>query len=304
MRNKSRFRITKGRLIALLLGLSVIGLLLPARYSGRLANLLQVIMPLQDGATRLADAAVDVVSPGPAAVSGEQFHELQEQHRSLEHLVASLSTQLDEQKRENAELTAIRRMGIGHQAKLIPARVVGEDVLAWRDSRLIDAGTLIGVADGGAVTTQSLLLEMAGDAQPVTGMTVLQGERLVGWISRASTYTARVRLLSDPETRMPVSIGRSDESGFKVIDAEFWLEGRGSGRIVVLEVDHKYIKQGLVRKGDLVMSQPDPPDLPVPLVIGRVVDLKPQSDNELLYTLTVESSLKSLRHVYVLDVPR
>lgn len=302
MRHRSKLRLTARRVVVLLLAVSLIGLLLPTRLTGRLMNMVQVLIPLHEGATRLTDAASDALSKKPDPVSGDRYAQLERQSQALQNQLASLSVRLAKTEQENDELTGIRRLGLGYRGRLIPARIVGQDILSWRDSRYIDAGTLMGVADGVAVTTHALRLETSGPLMPATGMAVLQGETLIGWISRASTYTARVRLLSDPATRMPVTIGRTDDDGFHTVDAVFWLEGGGSDRIRILEVDHKYIKQGLVRKGDVVMARPDPPYLPIPLVIGRVAKVQRNSDNGLLYTITVGNTQNPLRTVYVLDM--
>ena len=57
MRYRATRRFTTKRLLAVLLVVSVVGLLLPTRITARLMNLVQVLVPLQDAATRTADGA-------------------------------------------------------------------------------------------------------------------------------------------------------------------------------------------------------------------------------------------------------
>ena len=77
MRYQSKPRLTGKRVLGLLLILSVVGLLLPTRLTGRLMNLVQVLVPLQDAATRAAKpffmrACTGLLRP-QATILGSEF---------------------------------------------------------------------------------------------------------------------------------------------------------------------------------------------------------------------------------------
>lgn len=299
MRYGRKRRFTAGRLVAALLAVSALGLLLPTSITGWFMNLVQVLVPLQDAATRAGDAVEATLAGAGEPVSAEEHERVLREVQSLRNALASQSARVVELEAANRVLTGIRSTVLGDRGELIPARVVAGDALAWRDSRLINAGTLRGVRRGASVTTRALALDVGADDRVDRGLAVLAEEALIGLIEEAATHTARVRLLSDPATRKPVTI-----SGFEE-HAEFWLEGRGQGRMEVVDVDHRYVNsEDGIRIGDVVLTLADDPELPVPLVVGEVTQVEADADNGLLYILTVESvAPERLRHVHVLRMP-
>ncbi|MCH7813230.1 MAG: rod shape-determining protein MreC [Planctomycetes bacterium] len=308
MRYRAPSRFTKKRLLGLLLAASVVALLLPTSITGRLMNLVQVLVPVQDGMTRAADRVGDALASDAADVPAADHEQLARQADALRHRVASLSARIAELEQANRELTGIRGRGLGPRGTLIPARVVADDLLAWRESALIDAGTLRGVQRGAAVASGWFSIDAGAADGLENGLAVLSAEVLVGWIEHAGTHTARVKRLSDPESAMAVSIGRFDEQGFSAVGGatpvEFWLRGAGDGRLEVIEVDHRYIEgdQPAVLPGDWVVTVPGDPRLPAVLTIGSIDHIRRDPDNGLLYDLSVESAAPSrLRRVYVLD---
>lgn len=321
MRYQTKRRFTARTLLGLLLAASIVGLLLPASITGRLMNLVQVFVPLQDATTRVADRtgeALGDAGDAPQRIPAAEHDRLLQEVEALRNTVASQWARIATLEQANRELAAIRGRGLGPHGVLIPARVVADDLLAWRESRLIDAGTLRGVRRGAAVATRSPALDVGSRDGVTDGMAVLAAEVLVGWIEHLGTHTARVRLLSDPASRMSVTIGRFGDNGRFTTpsadvptdedeSAQFWLEGAGAGRMKIVEVDHRYIEgdSPAVQVGDLVMTLPDDPALPVALTIGQVTEIHPDPDNGLLYTLNIESAAPGrIRRVYVLDTTR
>ncbi|MCP4247115.1 MAG: rod shape-determining protein MreC [bacterium] len=308
MRYRTERRSTVRRLLAAFLIVAVVGLLLPTSITGRLMNLVQVLVPVQDGMTRAANRADDALAGDAADVPAADHQQLARQAEALRHRVASMSARIAELEQSNRDLTAIRRRGLGSRGTLIPARVVADDLLGWRESGLIDAGTLRGVRRGAAVASGWFSID-AGAADGLdNGLAVLSAEVLVGWIEHAGTHTARVKRLSDPESAMAVTIGRFDEQGFSAVGGaapvEFWLRGTGGGRLEVIEVDHRYVEgdEPAVMPGDWVVTVPGDPRLPAALTIGSIDEIRRDPDNGLLYDLSVNSAAPArLRRVYVLD---
>lgn len=308
MRYRTTRRFTTRKLLGLLLVLSILGLLLPGRITARLMNLVQVLVPLQDAATRAADGAGRALGGGGEAVSAEEYDRVAREAEALRNTVASQSSRIAALEEANRQLAGIRDRGLGRRGVLIPARVVAEDLLGWRESRLIDAGTLRGVRPGTPVTTRWFSVDVGRERGARDGMAVLAGEVLVGWVEHAGTHTARVRLLTDPATRMSVALGRFEDGDFRPVPAdaatEFWLESAGGGRMRIVDVDHRYVEgDDGIRPGDRVVTLPGHPQLPVSMTIGTVTEVNANPENPLLYTLTVESAVpKRMTQVYVLDV--
>jgi len=314
MRYRGRRRFNKRTLVGVMLAGAALALFLPSAITGRLINLVQVLVPLQDGFTRAADGAGGLLHSDGEPVPPAEHERLLKQNEALRNTVASLSNRIQVLEEDNRQLTGLRDRGLGPRGVLIPARVIAGDLLAWRESGLIDAGTLRGVAAGAAVTTRTMTLDAGSSDGLGDGMAVLAGEALVGWVEHVGTHTARVKLLSDPACQMPVRIGRQFDEGFQIVPAQFWLQGAGAGRMHVIDVDHRYVEESAggepdVAVGDVVVTDAEDPSLPVPLplgvVIGTITELARNPDNQLLYTLTVRPALPGpLRSVYVLDLSR
>ncbi|MHC4093845.1 MAG: rod shape-determining protein MreC, partial [Planctomycetota bacterium] len=307
MRYRQKRRFTKRTLLGLLLAGSIVGLLLPASITGRLMNLVQVLVPLQAGVTRLADGTTEALDGENDGVPAAEHGRLARQAEALQNQVASMSVRIAQLEQANRELTGIRDGGRGPEGVLIPARVVADDLLAWRESGLIDAGTLRGVRRGAAVTSRSPTLDVGSRDGVTDGMAILAAEVLVGWVEHVGTHTTRVKLLSDPASRMTVTIGRLEQGRYVPASAAFWLEGAGSGLMKIIEVDHRYVEGDSpeLRIGDRVTTLADDPELPASMTIGTVTEIRPNPDNALLYTATVESTApERLRRVYVLDTTR
>ena len=295
-------RNTRARVFAALLVCSLVGLLLPRSLTGGLMNLLQILVPLQDTANRAVDAVSGTVVGRPASrVSAAEWENAQARQQALQHTVVTLQSTIAALEQSNRELAAIR--GRGMPGKLIPARVVAPDVSAWRRSQLIDAGSLRSVRNDAAVISNYFTAHLGTEDGARTGLAVLSGEVLIGTIETAGTHTSRVKLLSDPTTRMAVLIARTQGDQFLPLDAEFWLVGAGENQARVRDVDHRYVKSGEIREGDGVLTVHGDPRLPVSMMVGTVRSAGPDRDNPLLYVLEVELAIDParLRRVYVVD---
>lgn len=284
------------RLLIVLLAGSLLAIALPSALTQRMANLVQMLVPFQD-------AINGAVGAGARALAGDSSISEDEASRRLDALrsaVVLLSAQNRSLRIENERLTGVRDRGLGPRGRLIPARVVADDAVPWRNSKLI---LLRGASRNDAVISRHFSIDLAADEGVHTGMGVLATEVLVGIIEQAGTLTSRVRLLSDPGTRMSVAIGRVDGTDFTAVDGSFWLVGGGHGRIEIRDVHHQYVNDGDIRLGDVVLTRRDDPRLPPSVTIGTIVDMETDPDNGLLYILHVDPGveLESIRRVYVVD---
>ncbi|MBI4719537.1 MAG: rod shape-determining protein MreC [Planctomycetes bacterium] len=291
-------------LVALALALMFV----PRRWLGPLVSVMQVLHPLQRTAEDAADSLARAVQGEPPAVAAGEHAEVLREKTALEHRLAALTLHAAKLEDEVRVLTATRvwevdGKRIGARGQLIPARMLGRDLLPWRDSRALDAGSLKGVASGAAVVSNLLTLDRGQNDGLSDGMAVLLAETLVGTVEQVGVGTSRVRLLSDVNVQMKVRIGRYRDGTFTPLDRYFWLAGRGRGLMQVRDVDRRDVDAGHLAVGDTVLADPATARLPVPMAIGKVKTIEPDRDKPLLAVLTVQSAVdaETLDRVYVYD---
>jgi cell shape-determining protein MreC len=292
--------------LTVLLVASIALFIVPAALTGRLISLIQVLIPFQHGAAIAADSVGGTVDGAGAPVPRAQYDDLQRAKAALQHQVAALATRVTELEREVDILTTTRLWdaaggAIGSLGLLVPADIVAGDFLTWRSSRLVNVGTLRGVERGAPVTSNMFTVGEGTGSGVGTGMAVLFGEVLVGYVEQAGTHAARVRLLSDLGVEQKVRIGRFSEDGFGALDSYFWLVGRGDGMMEIRDAKRRDVDAGLIAVGDIVLSDPTSSVLPSALTIGKVTAIAPDHDNPLHSLLTIEGAVDvaALRRVYV-----
>lgn len=310
MHGRRRRQLRRSVYLPILLALSLVALILPKAWTGRLISLVQVLVPFQHATAALADSFGEALDESTETVSGELFQALERERSALAHQVGALATRVSELEQDIDVLTATRRWGVGGrrlgtQGSLIPARIIADDFLSWRSSRLINAGALQGVGRGAVVTSQSFNFKINRGKQEGLrdGLSLLLREVVLGFVEQVGTHTARVKLLSDVDVEMKVKIGRLSSNGFEVQDAYYWLIGRGHGTMQIRDVDRRLIAEQRIRVGDTVLSDPHSELLPAAMSIGTITVVQPDRDNPLLSILTVQSGVdaRSLRRVYVFD---
>ena len=164
---------------------------------------------------------------------------------------------------ENATLRQLLKFGPEPDARFVTARVIADSGGAFAHSLLLSAGRSSGVGKGQAVVT---------------------GEGLVGRIAGVGDGAARVLLITDLNSRIPVLVG-SDRT--RAI-----LAGDNSNRpkLVYLKPD------AMVSGGDQVVTSGHAGAFPPGLAIGAVASV---SDGEIRVTPFVERS--RLEYVRVVD---
>lgn len=296
------------KIFAGLAAVSLVLFLLPTRWTGGLIGLVQLLVPLQDASTTIVDSVGDSLADQPAAIKPEEFELAQRQAAVLAHQAAALAARVDDLEREVAALTATRHWDaggsrIGSRGRLIPARVVVNDLLSWRSSQLVTTGSLQGVPPGAPVLSNAFSIGLGEQAGLHDGMAILLGEAFVGWIEKVSPYVSRVKLLSDPSVQMKVRIGRFSDRGFVLADGYFWIVGRGGSTMEIRDVEARTVQAAAVEIGDVVLSDPTNEMLPAALTIGNIAAIIPDRDNPLFVHLKVRPVLEpaDLDRVYVYD---
>ena len=118
------------------------------------------------------------------------------------------------------------------------------------------------MADGGSPFRQSVLLNVGARDGIMDGWAVMDGLGLVGRISGVGQSTSRVILLSDPGSRIPVTIQTSGQRGILSGDNAF------DPLLTFIETPE------LVRPGDRVVSSGDGGVFPPEILVGQVTQTR------------------------------
>jgi cell shape-determining protein MreC len=165
----------------------------------------------------------------------------------------------------------------------------------------------------------SRLAVQAGAQQGVRDdLRVLGRETLIGWIEFTAPYLSRAVLLSDKFSnrvwRVHVAARRPGQKSYDYVRhledlaryAEFPLEGMGEGKMLMAEVEARYISEGRIQVGDVVTTDGHDPKLPVAMVIGDIVELQQIKKKPLLYNVIVKHRCdpQDLTQVFIVDMSR
>jgi cell shape-determining protein MreC len=283
---------------------SAICLLIPARITHPTKNPLQLLAALQwavhDTAARTEESVRSHIRP---AVPGEEFDRVDREREALQNRLVAMDARVVELQEALAAVSAWRGRGLSSSVDLILARVVSDDAVAYRESLKIDRGTSDGVEAGDWVVSHGFLPSAAGGQ--VAGAESLSNECLLGEVLDTTPLTSRVILLSDPARRPParVRVVRVEAGRVTGPQEDFVLYGAGQGRMTVSDVRASLCEAGRVRVGDLIVSSPGEPKLPISMVIGEIDRIDRDARNPLLYRLSIKPRLdtRSIRQVYVVD---
>ncbi|RDE05430.1 rod shape-determining protein MreC [Sphingomonas aracearum] len=228
-----------GALVALVL--LVVSIVAPSAFAVFRSAAAEVTTPVSSG--------VAAVGRGIAAVPesiGNHFHVMGENARlratlQRERRVLSRARML---AYDNARLKRLLAMRDRAAAPVTSARLVSSSATSTRRFAVLNAGRWQGVCPG----------------QPVVGP-----EGLVGRVTEAGPNAARVLLISDPESIVPV---RRTRDGLPALAV-----GRGDGRLDIRVVT---IGSGVLRPGDTFVTSGTGglyrPDIPVARVLARSGD--------------------------------
>src|SRR6266550_4178466 len=252
------FQLRFNQVFVALLGLSFLSaFVLPARYTNPVRNLQGLFAPVARPA-RAVGYALHSRFAAPVKMDDRNAADVKEENLQLRAQLASLSGQLDELKRINAE-----RQRLGDLRPLCtPFPVIGSDP-ATRDSLVLAANSLDGLAPD---------------------MPVLYGDGMVGEIDRVGPGGAQVQLVTDREFRASGRFIHMDKNaGGEMVPlprgvTPAVVEGAGKGEMVVRNVPLRETGENGIAAGDLLVLE----DLERPMslnhsVLGRVDRISPQT---------------------------
>ena len=108
------------------------------------------------------------------------------------------------------------------------------------------------------------------------GQFVLADNSIIGSISDISSRTARVKLFTDPTSKIAVKIGK--------LNVERVMQGSSndSAKIQLLQTEHK------VKTGDVIYASKKGGFLDAPMIIGKVTQCKRDDQNPSVWDITVK----------------
>jgi len=262
---------SKGLLFAcgLLVGLIFL-FLVPREAAGRLqlayAHVFRWPLSMGRGVVR-AQATTPTRS-----ISPQEYEDLLKACQQLRIRSANVEKQLQEANRQIQLLTKLKaKSGLEHM-QTIPAKVYTQ----VQEEMTISQGRESGVAVGQYVLS---LTEARLDDQCVIGV-----------ISAVSAKGAKVRLFTDPDCSIPVSIAGLNVPKF--------MKGRGDGvaKITKVPCDHA------IHAGDVVYALAQRGLLDVPVIVAEIAQCKPDADYPNMWDITARPvcDLTALSDVVVL----
>lgn len=307
-------RPSKPAIFAMLMVASAGLAILPRSFLSSLRNTTQLAALPQYAVTRagrgLSQSADGLAAePVPAVRHAEVLREkqaIENENIALQEQIRSLQTRCEQLQKIR------RRPDFPENGRLIPARVVGWDAVPGRDSLVLLNRPSAKVRRGDWVASR-IAIQAGSDEGIHDEFRVLAQSTLIGWIEQTAPYVSRVVLLSDRYSNRVwrvhiASVGRGDQRPRFVPRgddyADFALEGIGEGRMRILDIDARFIEEGLIRVGDVVTTDGHDPKLPLAMVIGDIIELQQIKKQPLLYHATVAHRFDpaDLSEVLVVDV--
>lgn len=265
---RKRANLSRGMLFTWGTLAGLIFLFAPRGLTGRLQLTYAQVFRLPLAAGRTLTLA-SRVTPETQNVNRKEYETLLQAHRRLQNDFNNLRAQLEEAHQKINQLAGMQVTPAWENMVLQPADVIAMASQA-QNELLISRGQKNGVAVGQYVMS-------------------LRDHSIIGTIVEVYARGAKVKLITDPTSKIPVYIGDPNLPGI--------LEGRGSGtaRIPSLPEKHK------IRAGDRVYVQKQAGLLDIPIVAAQVIQCRRDPENPVVLEVAVQpvGDLASLREVVV-----
>ena len=171
-----------------------------------------------------------------------------------QNYIVNLEAQLKQERQKVEDLSGLR-----NRLPLQGAKLMLADVITASIDRL----------------HSELTINRGGDDGLVKGQFVLADNSIIGSISDISSRTARVKLFTDPTSKIAVKIGK--------LNVERVMQGSSndSAKIQLLQTEHK------VKTGDVIYASKKGGFLDAPMIIGKVTQCKRDDQNPSVWDITV-----------------
>lgn len=138
-------------------------------------------------------------------------------------------------------------------------------------------------------TCGELLINRGKEDNLAEGQFVLGESSIIGIVQSVGPHVAKVRLITDPESTIPISIAN--------LNVKRIMKGSGGQSAIVCLLPTKYE----IETGDIVWARKQPGFLNKSLIIGTVTRCKSSDENPSIWEITVKPacSIESLNSVTV-----
>lgn len=170
--------------------------------------------------------------------------------------IANLIAQRDEARRKVEKLSGLRNRFALEGAKLVPADVM----------RAITNGR------------NELIINRGENDELALGQFVLAYNSIIGTVSSVDSRAARVKLITDPTSQIPVSIKTAQSDINRVMQGI----ANNSAKVSMIDMKHK------IKIGSFVYARKKPGFLGTPIIIGKVTRCERDNENPSLWDITVE----------------
>ena len=189
------------------------------------------------------------------------------EHNKLQNYLANLIEELSLQQRKFEKLSGLKNRFAWEQVDFVLADVIWSSANNGKNELFIDCGL---------------------DAGLIKGQFVVNENSVIGMISDVAANTAKVRLITDTASKIPVRIAG--------LTAGKIMQGNGDNSATITMVKHE------VRVGDEVYAVKKPAFLPTPMITAKVTNCQRDPESPLLWAITAEpvTNLKSITTVTVI----
>lgn len=181
----------------------------------------------------------------------------QTNYEQLQNHLANLTVLLEQEKKKVEKLSKMRSRFFLEGAGLVVADIITASISGSQNELIINRGK-----------TDGLMKEQF----------VLGDNGVVGVITYVDARKARIRLLTDSASKIPVKIGQKNLKGI--------LQGAGnnSAKIRLIPISSN------VKVGDYIYARQKPGFLDGPMIIGKVSECRRADENPLLWDISVRSA--------------
>ncbi|GAF84958.1 unnamed protein product [marine sediment metagenome] len=161
------------------------------------------------------------------------------------------------------------------------------DRFVWEGVNFVLADVITAFIDG---SRSEFIINRGINDGLAKGQLVLGHYSIIGTISDLDSRTARVRLVTDPTSKIAVKIAELNVGGI--------MQGNGnnSAKIQLLPIKHK------IKIGDIVYVRKKPGFLDTSMIVATVAQCKRDGENALLWDITVKPAcdIQRLNNVAVI----
>lgn len=194
-------------------------------------------------------------------VNRQQYDKLTASHDRLNSHLYNVMQERDQEHEKVVTLSGLR------------------SVPEWKRMRFV----LADIITGSDRARNELIINRGREDGLAKGQFVLGNNSVIGTISDLSPTRAKIKLITDTTSRIPVTLTRQD--GSKLISVtEGLMHGAGNGSAKIPLVPMKTD----IKTGDLIYARKQPGFLDVPVIAGKLVQCKRDIGNPLLWDISIK----------------